>query len=130
MFARCAIACVLPFLVSTLHVRSLKPCHVQKDGYNDRVKDAWDQNTEKLFDERRDGIVCYCFPPRLAPTLRCFSKPFPTGTAVHQAEENERERLRRTVSAPEKVSTTGLRVAVVSGGSGALVRAGVGRVSA
>eukprot|EP00903_Cladosiphon_okamuranus_P013724 g12777.t4 len=25
-----------------------------QDGYNDRVKDAWDQNTEKLFDERRD----------------------------------------------------------------------------
>ncbi|CAN0053827.1 unnamed protein product [Ectocarpus sp. 12 AP-2014] len=23
-----------------------------QDGYNDRVKDAWDQNTEKLFDER------------------------------------------------------------------------------
>ncbi|CAM9699743.1 unnamed protein product [Scytosiphon promiscuus] len=23
-----------------------------KDGYNDRIKDAWDQNTEKLFDER------------------------------------------------------------------------------
>ncbi|CAN0081484.1 unnamed protein product, partial [Laminaria digitata] len=25
------------------------PC---QDGYNDRVKDAWDQNTEKIFDER------------------------------------------------------------------------------
>ncbi|CAN0202984.1 unnamed protein product, partial [Hapterophycus canaliculatus] len=23
-----------------------------RDGYNDRIKDAWDQNTEKLFDER------------------------------------------------------------------------------
>lgn len=29
-----------------------------QDGYNDRVKDAWDQNTEKLFDERYRVYRC------------------------------------------------------------------------
>lgn len=45
---RLSMRSLAAFAAALLDLGSLN----EQDGYNDRVKDAWDQNTEKLFDER------------------------------------------------------------------------------
>lgn len=119
--------CVL-FLVSTLHVRSLKPCQMQRMGttIGSRMRGTRTQRSSStkgeiffLFAVFQDRYPLYAF--------------FQTFFDRHSSQTGGRERKRNIAvlrSATERVSTKGLKLAGASGGSGALVRTGIWRRSA
>lgn len=70
---------LLRFCATVILLRSIRASHVvpaaRQDGYNDRVKDAWDQNTEKLFDERCVGGKSCCRRRTVTPAIHVGVRP-------------------------------------------------------